>query len=158
MGDLKEMYTVTTTQTEPEDQPGASRSWEGEHYRSSSIKIIFQADHSKTTDSQGLSSTDFCSTDGQIPGENDKPHIRILTSLNGQKHVYRPQSYNCYEALVEWVEEEYLELSDDKWFLQTMDSHKLISSDKSVREALLTAEGKGDTKLRLLIKPSTLVV
>jgi len=157
--DLREMYTLASMPSQPEGQPGAaSNSWEDEECLSPSVKKIFEADHFKTTDSQGFSSTDFCSSEGQIPEGNDKPRIRILTSLDGQKHVYRPQSYNCYEALVAWVEEEYVELSEDKWYLQTMYSEKVISSDKNVCEALLNAEEKGDTKLRLLIKASTLVV
>jgi len=153
--DLKEMYTLTSTQSHLEGQPGASIDYrEREERLSPSVKNIYQAG----TDNQGLFSTDFCSTEDQISASNDRPHIRILTSLRGEKHVYRPQSYNCYEALVAWVEEEYLELSEDKWYLQGMDSDKLISSDKSVSEALAKAEKKGDTKLRLLIKTSTLVV
>jgi len=151
--DLKEMYTLTTTQSQPEGQPGRSiDSWEGEEHLSPSVKNIYQAGHN-----QGLFSTDF-STEGQMSERNDRPRIRILTSLRGQKHVYRPQSYNCYEALVAWVEEEYLELTEDKWYLQGMDSDKVISSDKSVSEALAKAEERGDSKLRLLIKTSTLVV
>jgi hypothetical protein len=81
--------------------------------------------------------------------------VRILVSFGQDKRTFRPENYDCYVALVGWVQDSYMNLPNEgAWRLEYKDSDEdviRIASDSDIREALLNAEEANYSKLRINI-------